>query len=210
MMWTQGRNYPFDRFSIHSEIQTSYFCHCVLQFVCLVFSNLVSYWSLTVGYQNSKWLGDSLLQHLCQALEGSILIFQRSYLILYEISSIYVLKEIKHIFCEINKHTDIEPLHLDFCPSHCELQCEWQSWKNDEISNVRSCNVLKPASRSFLLYNLWLRRLWQLIYQHFLNFVAHIVSHNKRLHLGSHSLHIPATFSATMWVEFCSHCEGQV
>ena len=33
---------------------------------------------------------------------------------------------------------------------------------------------------------------------------------NKRLHLGSHSLHIPSTLSATMWAEFCSHCKGQV
>ena len=33
---------------------------------------------------------------------------------------------------------------------------------------------------------------------------------NKRLHLGSQTLHIPATLWATMWPEFHSHCEGQV
>ena len=33
---------------------------------------------------------------------------------------------------------------------------------------------------------------------------------NKHLHLGSHSLHIPATLLATMWQKFCSHCELQV
>ena len=39
---------------------------------------------------------------------------------------------------------------------------------------------------------------------------CHIVSNNKCLLLGSHSLRIPATLSATMWAKFHSHCEGQV
>ena len=47
-----------------------------------------------------------------------------------------------------------------------------KSWKN--------ADVLKPVSTSFLSYNLWLRQLWHLMFQHFLNFVAHIVSHNVR------------------------------
>ena len=33
---------------------------------------------------------------------------------------------------------------------------------------------------------------------------------NKHLNLDSHSLHIPATLSATMWAEFRSYCEGRV
>jgi len=33
---------------------------------------------------------------------------------------------------------------------------------------------------------------------------------NKRLHLGWQTLHIPSKLWATMWLEFRSHCEGQV
>ena len=69
---------------------------------------------------------------------------------------------------------------LELCYSHCESQCERQSWKNDEISNIRECNVLKPATKSFLQHNLWFRWLWQLTFQHFLNFAAHIMTHNVR------------------------------
>ena len=39
-------------------------------------------------------------------------------------------------------------------------------------------------------------------------FQDHIII--KGLHLGSHSLHIQAILSATMWAEFRSHCEGHV
>ena len=47
-----------------------------------------------------------------------------------------------------------KPLHLSFCRSHCESQCEQQSLKNAKKSNVRACNKLKPASTSFVSYNL--------------------------------------------------------
>ena len=45
---------------------------------------------------------------------------------------------------------------------------------------------------------------------HILLQLAETGKDSKHLHLGSHSLHISATLSATMRAEFRSHCEGQV
>ena len=76
--------------------------------------------SYTVGYKNSKqdlpgWLSDSLLQYQCKTLEDLKMedIMKESHFILYKTPNMYVLKDIKHIICVVNKQTD-KMYHFQF------------------------------------------------------------------------------------------------
>ena len=48
------------------------------------------------------------------------------------------------------------------------------------LKPFKACNVLWKTSTSFIIWYLWLKWLQQLKFQHFFNFVGHIVGHNVK------------------------------
>ena len=87
---------------------------------------------------------------------------------------------------------NIKPLCLDFCPHKVSNKVE-KLLKYQILAPFEACNVLQQRCIWFLLQYLWIKWLRQLIFQHFINFVPLIVTHNMRDKSLSEELNIPSS-----------------